>query len=62
MLKKRPKMSFNPKSEISVQIRIRHAQIMVGIKFDLIIFTYRVKNDVTMLNKSWGHFFGTPCM
>lgn len=43
------------KSQIWVQIRIQHTQISIGIKFDQIIFTYSVKNKVTMLNKSWGH-------
>ena len=44
-----------------IQIRIQHAQISIGTKLDQVIFTYRIKNEVTMLNKSWGHFFGTPC-
>ena len=50
--------TLSTKSKISVQIRIQHAQISIGIKFDPIIFTYSVKNEATMLNKSWGHFFG----
>ena len=36
---------------------IQHAQICIGIKFATIFFTYSVKNEVTMLNKSWEHFF-----